>query len=65
MSDPGAVSSLKVKGAPEARGAQSAMARKQEPESQLSRQIQYRWPLRVGVEGPPGATVHQADGHKS
>ena len=46
--------SLKVKGAPEARGAQSAMASKQEPESQLSRQTQYRWALRVAVEGPQG-----------
>ena len=63
--DPGAIPFLKRKGAKEAQGAQSAMARKQEPKSQLSRQTQYRWPLRVGVEGPSGATVHQADGHKS
>ena len=56
---------LKVKGAKEAQGAQSAMARKQEPDSQLSRQTQSRWPLRVDAEKPPGVTVHQADGHKS
>ena len=45
---------LKVKGAKEAQGAQSAIARKQEPESRLSRQTQSRWPLRVSVENHQG-----------
>ena len=45
---------LKVKGAKEAQGAQSAIARKQEPESQLSRQTYYMWPLRVVLRAHQG-----------
>ena len=55
--DPGAIPFLKRKGAKEAQGAQSAMAGKQEPESQLSRQTQSRWLPRVGVENQQGLSA--------
>ena len=55
--DPGAIPFLKRKGAKEAQGAQSTMARKQEPESRLSRQTQSRWPLRVGAENHQGLSA--------